>query len=80
MWTIEEKFQSYGLTIEVEEVVLNTDHLDSIPEFFLLGLNAQKQWFNSEYACSEDQPNAEDIMFIPLPLDEAIKKFCINLS
>ena len=82
MWTIEEKYRSYALTIEVEEILLNTeDHLDSeLIEFFLLGLNAQKQWFNSDYACSEDQPNAEGIMFIPSPQDENIKKFCIKLD
>ena len=79
--SIENTFKRYTLVFEVDNITYKNSKKVCAPEFFVLGLNEKKQWFDVDIFCFEGQPIAkgQEILHLQNP-GVSLPKFFVNLS
>ena len=81
IFSIENTFKRYSLVFELDNITYKNTKKVYSPEFFVLGLNEKKQWFDIEYFCFEGQPIAksQEILHLQNP-GVPLPRFFVNLA
>ena len=80
MYRIEDFFKSYSLVLEVTNVEFKKGVRSSPTDFFLIGLNERRQWFDQDIFCFAGQPSSKDNMMQIRDPESESPKFVLNLE